>query len=174
MIHILSPEHRAFSGLSWGSYWNTSLGEEGEARSRTEVLGRGLEGGGRAGEGQACPGRVPLQSPDDAVHPWLVWGCTELMASLCGEPGDKGQRSEKTALEPSSFPAGPVGRAMTGDHIWEPVSGTSLQGLSLARRREIRRCEWVSPGADGGGEARQVPPQTHTTAGSLQPSLRSR
>ena len=101
-------------------------------------MGRGLEGGGRAGEGQACPGRVPLQSPDDAVNPWLVWGCTELMASLRGEPGDKGQRSEKTALEPS-FPAGPAGRAMTGDRIWEPVSGTSSQRLSLAGRREIRR-----------------------------------
>ena len=32
-----------------------------------------------------------------------------------------------------------MGRSTTGDHIWEPISGTSLQGFSLARRREIRR-----------------------------------
>ena len=82
-------------------------------------MGRGLEGGGRARKGQACPGRVLLQSPDDATHPWLVWGCTELVASLRGEPGDKGQRSEKTALEPS-FPAGPDGKV----NDWGPHLGT--------------------------------------------------
>lgn len=139
VIHILFPEHRALSGMSLGNCWNSSLGEEREAKSRTGVLGRGLEGGGRAGEGQACPGRVLLQSPDDAAHPWLVWGCTELVASLRGEPGDKGQRSEKTeAWNPVSQQA-QVGRTATGDHIWEPISGTSLQGFSLAKRREIRR-----------------------------------
>ena len=99
-------------------------------------MGRGLEGGGRARKGQACPGRVLLQSPDDAAHPWLVWGCTELVASLRGEPGNKGQRSEKT--EPWN-PVSQQAWATTGDHIWEPISGTSLQGFSLARRREIRR-----------------------------------
>lgn len=29
--------------------------------------------------------RVLLQSPDDAVHPGLVWGSTELVTPQCGE-----------------------------------------------------------------------------------------
>ena len=138
VIHILFPEHRALSGLSLGNCWNSSLGEE-RGKVTDWGLGQGLRGRRQGWGGQACPGRNLLQSPDDAAHPWLVWGCTELVASLRGEPGDKGQRSEKTeAWNPVSQQA-QVGRTVTGDHIWEPISGTSLQGFSLARRREIRR-----------------------------------
>ena len=39
-----------------------------------------LEGGGRTEEGQACLGRRLLQASDDAIHPGLVWRCTELIA----------------------------------------------------------------------------------------------
>lgn len=68
------------------------LEEEGEARSWSWVLGRGSEGGSRAGEGQACLVRVLLQSPDDAVHLGVVWGYAELMTIQCGEPRVRGQR----------------------------------------------------------------------------------
>lgn len=82
----------------WGCHGLTAvaliLGEEEESRSWAGVLGKDSEGGGRAGEGWACLCSVLLQSPDDAVHPGLVWGCTELVTSQCGEPRVTGQLSE--------------------------------------------------------------------------------
>lgn len=64
---------------SWLTAAAFVLTEEGEAGSWAGILDRGLEDRGGAEEGQACLGRL-LQSSDDAFHPRLVWGCTELVA----------------------------------------------------------------------------------------------
>lgn len=141
-----SDSHSVFrnTGLSLGCHWVTA----GTLLWGRKRQSHGLGSWAGAWREEAGLGRVGLALAEFFFSLWMMrpthgWsGGAQSSWPLRGEPGDKGQRSEKTEAWNSVSQQAQVGRTATGDHIWEPISGTSLQGFSLAKRRdkEVRVC----------------------------------